>query len=215
MLYFRFFFLSNDELLEILSETANPLRVQPHLKKCFEGIALLQMVERPVADPEVVEAMSRSPPLSPPSPDEPPLKQVHVVEGMCSSAHELVRFPAHVVPAAARGLVERWLIEVERGMRASLRSALARAVRDYRVFSLAAAGGAGSPASASSPARRRVQWALDSPGQVVLATSAIYFTAEVTQVKTHFTRAPILKLYPTRLFRLCSSRNKLICTVYL
>ena len=41
----RFYFLSNDDLLEILGQARDPLAVQPHVRKCFEAIKTLDMKE--------------------------------------------------------------------------------------------------------------------------------------------------------------------------
>lgn len=37
----RFYFLSNDDVLEILGQSQNPQAMQPHLKKCFDNIKSL------------------------------------------------------------------------------------------------------------------------------------------------------------------------------
>lgn len=41
----RFYFLSNDDVLEILGQSQNPAAMQPHLKKCFDNIKSLRIEE--------------------------------------------------------------------------------------------------------------------------------------------------------------------------
>jgi len=89
----RFFFLANEELLEILGESKKPERVQPHMKKCFEGVQRV---------------------------DFEPRAQGLVITNLISPEGEVVQLSKEVDPAAFKNNVEQWLCELEHQMQLSI-----------------------------------------------------------------------------------------------
>ncbi|KAL8017811.1 putative bromodomain, AAA+ ATPase domain, dynein heavy chain region D6 P-loop [Plasmopara halstedii] len=105
MTFPRFYFLSNDELLEILSQTRDPRAVQPHLGKCFDAMKSVQF-------------------------DDTSGSARNLVQAMVSGEGELVLFST---PVKAKGPVESWLSDVEKAMRTSLYEDGVKALMNYPV----------------------------------------------------------------------------------
>lgn len=101
-LYFsRFFFLSNHEMLQILSETKNPQNIQPFLCKCFNGIHQLQMDES------------------------------GNIDAMISSMNENVAFANRILISETGGSVEKWLLSVENEMYFAVRNEVINGYADF------------------------------------------------------------------------------------
>uniref|UniRef100_H2YVP8 AAA+ ATPase domain-containing protein n=1 Tax=Ciona savignyi TaxID=51511 RepID=H2YVP8_CIOSA len=96
----RFYFLSNDELLSVLSHGREPVSIQPHLVKCFANIKYL----------DIRGGSSKAP---------------NTVHAMISAEGETVAMPKNV---RARGSVENWLSSVEGAMIDTVRKHLRMAL---------------------------------------------------------------------------------------
>jgi dynein heavy chain len=97
----RFYFLSNDELLEIMSQTRDPHAVQPHMPKCFDAIKKIKFGEG---------------------------KKAHDIEGYYDPGGEYVKLSETV---KAEGAVETWLLSFEAGMRKALYDNCKNAYTNY------------------------------------------------------------------------------------
>jgi len=97
----RFFFLSNEEMLEILLKTKEPSRVQPHLKKCFQGIDKLE------------------------------IDQQGIIYSMLSNQNEKIKLSSSINTSEANGAVEKWLLKVQEVMKISIRDVIEAAHAAY------------------------------------------------------------------------------------
>ncbi|XP_039318214.1 dynein axonemal heavy chain 6 isoform X2 [Saimiri boliviensis] len=114
----RFYFLSNDELLEILAQTRNPQAVQPHLRKCFDSISKLEFALLTPAEGKI-----------PGIDGEPEKVYTNDILAMLSPEGERVSLGKGL---KARGNVEEWLGKVEEAMFTSLRRLCKAAIADYQ-----------------------------------------------------------------------------------
>jgi dynein heavy chain len=99
----RFFFLANEDLLQILAQTKDPTMVQAHMDKCFEGIQKVQFDEK------------------------------QCVYGMISAEQEVVGFAkkVDVNEGEKKGNVEIWMLEIEAQMISSLKALAKQALDSY------------------------------------------------------------------------------------
>jgi dynein heavy chain len=103
----RFYFLSNDDLLEILGQQKDPEQVQKHLKKCFEGITLMELIKPSRGSPnKTIECIG----LWAPDKEHVPLNSNVIIDGP----------------------VELWLVELEKAMIVTLQKLLPASVQQYK-----------------------------------------------------------------------------------
>ncbi|XP_038570255.1 dynein heavy chain 6, axonemal isoform X1 [Micropterus salmoides] len=120
----RFYFLSNDELLKILAQTRNPQAVQPHLRKCFDAVTRLEFALLPEQSSGATGTALDA--------GEQEMVYSKDILNMVSPEGEKVGLTKGL---KAQGNVEDWLCKVEEAMFSSLRRLSKAAIADYQVKS--------------------------------------------------------------------------------
>ncbi|TMW60250.1 hypothetical protein Poli38472_000292 [Pythium oligandrum] len=117
----RFYFISNDELLEMLAHAKEPQSVQRHLCKCFDALIKLDISDEgpPATQPSVPGMAVATSGTS----------STHDILAMISPEGERVAFSRNL---KARGNVEDWLNAVLSNMRVTLQRHMKTCLLDYQ-----------------------------------------------------------------------------------
>ncbi|KAK2964418.1 putative Dynein axonemal heavy chain 6 [Blattamonas nauphoetae] len=151
----RFFFLPNDDLLEILKEGKNPVNVMSYMNKLFDNIKTLQFSNL----------------------DEP--RKLEIV-GMVSSEGETVDFGEHKLNPRGKA-VEVWLKMVEQSMEKSLHGLLRQSVKKLFQISSSRNQNQTVPSAIGIPLTQMQQWILSTKGQLVIAAAQILWASTIEQ----------------------------------
>ncbi|KAM6908086.1 dynein axonemal heavy chain 2-like [Lycodopsis pacificus] len=154
----RFYFLSNDDVLEILGQSRNPEAIQPHLKKCFDNIKRLRiekavnakMTRKSISGPDALSGQRGT-----------TTTHTKTATGMISADGESVDFSDVVTLDRT---VEVWLCKVEKTMRDTLRKSLANCL-----------------AALTTLTDKFDKWVKEWPGQMLITASQIQWTTDVTK----------------------------------
>ncbi|CAN0120098.1 unnamed protein product [Ectocarpus sp. 6 AP-2014] len=107
MVFPRFYFVSDDDLLEILGQSKDPEAVQKHLKKCFEGIKDIHLIP----------------------PGSKHTNKTWEASGLTSPDGETVELASNLI---VDGAVEMWLAALESAMQTALQKLLASSLQAYK-----------------------------------------------------------------------------------
>uniref|UniRef100_H2Z3M7 Dynein axonemal heavy chain 7 n=1 Tax=Ciona savignyi TaxID=51511 RepID=H2Z3M7_CIOSA len=128
------------------------------------GVSILSSLDevQTVLDDQIVktQTMRGSPFIKPFEEETKVIFYLFQLKAMFSSEGELVEFVDLISTSAARGSVEKWLLQVEDMMLKSVRDVIIRANQAYQEV-------------------ERHVWVTEWPGQVVLYVSQMYWTSEV------------------------------------
>lgn len=179
MVFPRFYFLSNDELLEILAQTRNPHAVQKHLRKCFDAIKELEFAGGP--PPPLGRDQMRGGGGADINPEETLGNTIsNDILAMISPEGERVSLGKGL---RARGNVEEWLGKVEEAMFGSLKKSMKQSLADFE------------------QAESRETWLRRWPSQIVLTVSQTMWSRDLSEIlAADFDRVEALEDYEKKSF---------------